>query len=61
MSLVDLAFFVPLMAAIALVLAITGAVGTGPVLREARARFLGLGFMVLVVGLVMRALVVLFA
>ena len=61
MNLLELAWFLPLMAAIALVLGVTGARGRGPVLREARRRFVGLTVMVLVVGLVIRLLVTSFA
>ncbi len=61
MSLSELLWFFPLLAAIALVLGITGAHGAGPVLNEARSRFVGLSLMVLVVGVVMRVLVVVFA
>jgi len=57
MSVLELLWFFPLMAAIALVLGITGARGASDVLREARSRFLGLSLMVLVVGVVMRVLV----
>lgn len=56
----DLLAYLPLMAAIALVLGITGERGTQRVLRESRNRFLGLSFMVLLVGLVMRLVVTLF-
>ena len=61
MSLVELLWFLPLMAAIALVLGVTGAHGAAEVWREARSRFLGLSLMVLVVGVVVRVLVVSFA
>lgn len=61
MSLTELLWFFPLMAAIALVLGITGSRGAGPVLREARSRFVGLSMMVLIVGVVMRVLVAVFA
>jgi hypothetical protein len=61
MSTLELLAYVPLMAAIALVLGLTEARGTADVLRAARSRFVGLTFMVIVVGLVMRLLVSLFA
>lgn len=61
MSLAELLWFFPLMAAIALVLGITGARGAGHALREARSRFVGLALMVLSVGVVMRVLVAVFA
>lgn len=61
MSPLELLAYVPLMAAIALVLGLTEARGAADVLRAARARFLGLSFMVLVVGVLMRLLVSLFA
>ncbi|MFM8979248.1 MAG: hypothetical protein ACKOSS_02110 [Planctomycetia bacterium] len=60
MSWLDLLAYVPLMAAIALVLGITGERGTQQVLRESRSRFLGLSAMVLVLGLCMRLVVTLF-
>jgi hypothetical protein len=61
MSVLELLGYLPLMGAIALVLGLTEARGTADVLRTARSRFLGLTFMVLVVGLLMRLLVTLFA
>ncbi len=61
MSPAELLWFVPLLAAISLVLGITGARGAGPVLHEARSRFVGLSLMVLIVGVVMRVLVAAFA
>ena len=61
MSLLELAWFLPLMLAIALVLGVTGARGRTFVLREARRRFVGLTIMVVVVGLLIRGLVVTFA
>ena len=61
MSLLELALFLPLMLAIALVLGVTGARGRGFVAREARRRFIGLTVMVVVVGLVIRVLVTSFA
>jgi hypothetical protein len=60
-SLLELAWFLPLMLAIALVLGITGARGRAFVLRETRRRFVGLTLMVVVVGLVIRLLVTSFA
>ncbi|MFM8385866.1 MAG: hypothetical protein ACKOCB_03445 [Planctomycetia bacterium] len=56
----DLLAYLPLMAAIAVVLAVTGERGTQRVLREARNRFLGLSLMVLVVGLCIRLVVTVF-
>jgi hypothetical protein len=61
MTLLELAWFVPLMLAISIVLGITGARGTSFVLRETRKRFLGLSLMVLIVGVLIRVLVVAFA
>lgn len=60
MSWSDLLAYVPLMAAIALVLGITGERGTERVLRESRGRFVGLSVMVLLLGLAMRLVVTLF-
>ena len=61
MSLVELAWFLPLMLAVSLVLGVTGARGRSFVLRETRRRFVGLTVMVVVVGLVIRLLVTSFA
>jgi hypothetical protein len=61
MTLLELLWFVPLMLAISVVLGITGARGRAFVLRETRRRFIGLTVMVVVVGVLIRVLVTLFA
>lgn len=61
MSLLELAWFVPLMLAVSLVLGVTGARGRAFVVRETRRRFVGLSMMVLVVGVLIRVLVTSFA
>lgn len=60
MSLTELAWLVPLLLAVAIVLGVTGARGTRAVAAEVRRRFLGLTLMVIVVGVVIRVLVISF-
>ena len=61
MSLLELAWFPPLMLAVAIVLGVTGARGRAHVVREARRRFVGLGLMVVIVGITIQVLVMTFA
>ena len=60
-SLLELAWFPPLMLAVAIVLGVTGARGRAHVVREARRRFVGLGLMVVIVGITIQVLVMTFA